>query len=172
MHYPKQLASANGFNSLYLRKIWNSPREQRTDLQSQQAHQGLPGLSAHPPEKPGLQEQALGHQLIPCWDRSRGSCQTCFSATEAQCFGHHKIDPKRAWLKLLSWKHSIDWIALPNPVSNHKQHLLDNLQHLTQHLLDNGSSHCQNKAYPNYSYFLSTHQESQDYLFHDTTYLL
>lgn len=116
--------------------------------------------------------RALGHQLIPCWDRSRGSCQTCFSATEAQCFGHHKIDPKRIWLKLLSWKHSIDWIALPNPVCSHKQHLLDNLQHLTQHLLDNGSSHCQNKTYPNYSYFLSTHQESQDYLFCDTTYLL
>lgn len=144
MDYPKHLASvmANGFDSLYLRKILNSPREQRTNLHSSRLSKDSQESAFIHLRSQSYRNRAPSHQSIPYWDRSRGSCQTCFSATEARCFGHHKTDPKRTGLKLLSWKRSIDWIALPNPVSNHEQHLLDNLQHMTQHSLDKGSSCC------------------------------
>lgn len=142
MHYTKQLDAvmANRFNSLYMRKVWNSPREQRTNLHALQAQEGLPGISLHAPESQSYRSRALGHQLIPYWDRSRGSCQGCFSATGARCFGCHKTDPERTWLKVPRWKLSSGWIALPNPVSNHEQPSLDSLLHLTQHSLDNAAA--------------------------------
>lgn len=67
MDYPKHLASvmANGFDSLYLKKILNSPREQRTNLQSSRLSKDSQESAFIHLRSQSYRNRAPSHQSIP-----------------------------------------------------------------------------------------------------------